>query len=71
MIIIFKLVNDCFDNSNFGRLALLLHTKCTAFLMNFKDGKWKCAFHVPRALLQVYKTFKGTKQNNEIEVLER
>ena len=28
-------------------------------LLPLKGGKWKCCFHVPRALLQVYKTFEN------------
>ncbi|KQC01913.1 AGE family epimerase/isomerase [Pedobacter sp. Hv1] len=33
-------------------------------LLPLKGGKWKCAFHVPRALLQVYKTLQGVEQKN-------
>ncbi|RZK44176.1 MAG: AGE family epimerase/isomerase [Pedobacter sp.] len=38
-------------------------------LLSLKGGKWKCAFHVPRALLQIYKTFQKSSLRNELEVL--
>lgn len=31
-------------------------------LLPLKGGKWKCCFHVPRALLQVARTFKSEKE---------
>lgn len=33
-------------------------------------GKWKCAFHVPRALLQIYKTLQATVKRNEMDVVQ-
>jgi N-acylglucosamine 2-epimerase len=30
-------------------------------LLNLKGGKWKGCFHVPRAMLQVYKTLEPKK----------
>lgn len=39
-------------------------------LLSLKGGKWKCAFHVPRALLQVYKTFQNDVKNTNTQVVQ-
>lgn len=38
-------------------------------LLSLKGGKWKCAFHVPRALLQVYKTFQNATKHHQMEAV--
>lgn len=34
-------------------------------LLPLKGGKWKCCFHVPRALFQVARTFRKLKEKND------
>lgn len=38
-------------------------------LLPLKGGKWKCCFHVPRALLNIWKTMESILQKEELLVL--
>lgn len=38
-------------------------------LLPLKGGKWKCCFHVPRALLNIWKTMESVLQKEELPVL--
>jgi N-acylglucosamine 2-epimerase len=38
-------------------------------LLPLKGGKWKCCFHVPRALLNIWKTMESVLQKEELPVM--
>ena len=54
---------DRFRDPEFGEWYAYLNRRGEV-LLPLKGGKWKCCFHVPRALFQVSKAFKSEKAKN-------
>lgn len=57
-----------FRDTEFGEWYAYLNRQGEV-LLPLKGGKWKCCFHVPRALLNIWKTMESIVEKKEVPVL--